>query len=429
MQSDQLSTDELNRISQDHLFYEYQNKLQQAKVHAGIKSVQHDYQLDFNIIKRADWLKRIDQNADERLIESYHKQKLITSSVVDFDEAKKLIYVEEQKRKKLHILRDQIKEKLTQITQSRNGLPLIAASWKSFEARIDRLDYDLSFLSSYTHKDYEYNRVQVDEVDFETIAKIYNSNLSPDSLIKALSKFLGIDSNRMVIASSNPRFGGYECWVGHESEAYKQFQSCNLVEYINFDDSFIVKYGYKNIQDFVETDAFKSIDCWLDPLTLEIFIRSDKFPLNIDRNISFQKISNIEYIPLVAFDYSLKAWKFNLASLISKIQEFTPTLIIRNIYVFNGDEFEVIPSETETIWTFANSILFSLNNSQNSGNNLYIFDCEKDTMMKYEYRATFNSDDLIQLYSDTLKFLKISGFELHSPDKLIEDFLNSEKID
>lgn len=425
MPIDQLSNDELDRINQDALFYEYQDKLQQAKGFVGIKSVKHDYQMDFDIIKRAEWLKRVDRNADERLIESYHKERCLTENTPDFQEAKLLIHAEEEKRKKLHILRDQLKEKLTNITQSRKGMPLIAPYWGSFEARIDRLDYDLSFLSSYTTKEYEYKRVKVDEIDFETLSKIYNSNLSPEDLINAMSAFLGLDHNRMVVASSNPRFGGYECWIGENSAAYTDFKNCDLLEYLDFDESFILKYGYNNSQAFVESPAFKNIDCWLDPLTLEIFIRSDKFPLSINRNITFKRLSNIEYLPLIAFDYSLKAWEFNLTSIVDQIQNFNPTLIIRSIFIFNGAEFEDIPPEQDKIWTFANSILFSLNSFKGDSNNLYIFNCEENNIVKYEFRSSFTNDDLLQFYSNTLNFLKISAFELHNPDSLIEDFLNN----
>lgn len=429
MHIDQLTPDEENRIAQDHLFYEYQNTLNQAKRHAGIKTADQDYQTDFNIISRIDWLKRIDKSADQRLMESYEKQTSHTGNVIDFNEAKQLIYNEEGKRKELHILRDTIKIKLKNITQSRKGMPLMAAHWNNYEARINRSDYDLSFLSTHFHKDCNFKRIQFDQADYQTLSKIYNSFLSPGSLIHALSNFLGVDFNRVVIALSNPRFTGFECWLDQESEAYTAFKNCDMLEYIPFDDSFIIKYGYDQNQLFVESEAFKSVDVWVDPLTLEIFVHANLLPLNINRDIKFPKLNNIEYIPLVAFDYNKKAWEIDVNSIIKKIQSFNNSLIIRDIFIFNGNEFELIPSEQNVFWTFANSLLFSLNNTQGDSRFLFIYDCENDILNKYEYRRSFTHDDLIHLFSDTLKFLKIAAFELHSPDKMIESFLNSEKTD
>lgn len=426
MQDNQFSSEEEKRIDQDHKFYQYQHQLQQAKLYAGIQIKKYDYQIDFDVIKRIDWLKRIDKNADERLIESYEKQTLYTSNIDEFEEAKVLIFAEEKKRKKLHILRDQISMKITKITQSRKGLPLVAPNWENYVIYIDRFDIDLSFLSSYAHKDCNFERIQFDQIDYQTLSKIYNSYLSPDALISAIGQFLGLDENRIILASSNPRFSGFECWTSPKFTSYDQFKACQLLEYIDFDDSFIIKYGYQQVQDFIETEAFKSIDVWVDPLTMEIFVRSEKLPLKINRNISFGKLSNIEHIPLMAFDYSVKAWEVNIDDIAQKIQSFTPNLIIRELLIFNGESFEVIPSGQDKIWSFANSILFSYSNSTKDNNHIFIFDCVSNSLTQYEYRYSFTNEDLIKLFSDTIHFLKISAFELNNPDDLISALLISQ---
>lgn len=422
-----LTSDEIERIEQDKKFYQFQEKLQKAKLAAGIPLVQFDYDCRFNMIKRVDWLKKIESNIQARLNMSYEKQTLITSNTPDFEDAKKLIYKEENTRKDLHIFLAKIKEKISSIVSSRKGLPLLAIQWKNHAAKIARYDHDLYFLSPTYQNHFAFIRPEFDEQDFEIIQEIYNSFLSPTDLINAFSNFLGIDATKIVVACSNQRFNGIEIWVSNEAEIYKSFKNNKCIEYIDFDNSFVLKYDNSFIDCFVESDTFKNIDVWIDPLSLEIFVKRTIMPLNINRVLDFPELLNVEYIPLVAFDYSLEAQLIDIPVIIKQINEQLPTVIVRDIFAYDGKDFELIPSTQDTIWTFANLVLFSLSNDSANGRFIFIYNVEKRTLSKFEYRQYFSFDDLIKLVSETLEYLRISGFELYSPDKLIEEYDNQER--
>ncbi|QIC71780.1 MULTISPECIES: hypothetical protein [Acinetobacter] len=424
MVSELLTPDEIERIEQDKKFYQFQEKLQKAKLAAGIPLVQFDYDSRFNMIKRVDWLKKIESNVQARLNMSYEKQTLITSNTPDFEDAKKLIYKEENTRKDLHIFLAKIKEKISSIVSSRKGLPLLAIQWKNHAAKIARYDYDLYFLSPTYQNHFAFIRPEFDEQDFEIIQEIYNSFLSPTDLINAFSKFLGIDATKIVVACSNQRFNGIEIWVSNEAKIYESFKNNKCIEYIDFDNSFVLKYDNSFIDCFVESDTFKNIDVWIDPLSLEIFVKRTTMPLNINRVLDFPELLNIEYIPLVAFDYSLKVHLIDIPSIIKQINDILPTVIIRDIFAYDGKDFELIPCTQDTIWTFANLVLFSLSNDSANGRFIFVYNVEKRTLSKFEYRQSFSFDDLIKLVSETLEYLRISGFELYSPDKLIEKYDN-----
>ena len=426
MVSELLTSDEIERIEQDKRFYQFQEKLQLAKLAAGIPLVHFDYDSRFNMIKRVDWLKKIESNIQARLSMSYEKQTLITSNTPDFEDAKKLIYKEENIRKDLHIFLAKIKEKISSIVSSRKGLPLLAIQWSNHAAKIARYDYDLYFLSPTYQNHFEFIRPEFDEQDFVIIQDIYNSFLSPTNLIKAFSKFLGVDVSKIVVACSNQRFNGIEIWVSNESEIYQSFKNNKCVEYIDFDNSFVLKYDNSFIDCFVASDTFKNIDVWIDPLSLEIFVKRTTMPLNINRVLDFPELLNIEYIPLVAFDYSLEAQLIDIPSIIKQISDILPTVIVRDIFAYDGIEFGLVPSNQDKIWTFANLVLFSLSKDSANGRFIFIYNVEDRTLSKFEYRQSFSSDDLIRLVSETLEYLMISGFELYNPDKLIEEYTDQE---
>lgn len=428
MFSEILTPDEIGRVEQDKKFYQFQEKLQQAKLAAGIPIVQFDYNSQFNLIKRLDWLKKIESNIQARLNLSYEKQTLITSNTPDFEQAKELIYKEENTRKDLHIFLAKIKERISHIVSSRKGLPLLAIQWNNYSAKITRSDYDLYFLSDGFQNNCEYIRPEFDVQDFEIIQEIYNSFLSPTDLINAFSKFLGIEADKIVVTCSNQRFNGFEIWAANGSKAYEELINNEWIEYIDFDNAFVLKYDNSFIDGFVNTDTFKNIDVWIDPLTLEIFIKRSLMPLTIDRQLQFPELINTEYMPLVAFDYSVDANLIDIPTIIEGINQTQPTVIVRDIFAYDGKEFELIPSEQNTIWTFANLVLFSLSNEISNGRYIFIYNVEKRSLSQFEYRQYFSFGDLIKLISETLEYLRIPGFELHSPDKLLEEYDNQVKM-
>ncbi len=424
MFSEILTSDEIERIEQDKKFYQFQEKLQKAKLSAGIPLAQFDFNSQFNLIKRVDWLKKIESNIQTRLNQSYEKQTLITANTPDFEEAKTLIYKEESARKELHIFLAKIKEKISHIVSSRKGLPLVAIHWNNYESKITRSDYDLYFLSPGFQNIFEFIRPEFDEQDFAIIQEVYNSFLSPTDLITAFSKFLGVDADRIVVACSNQRFSGFEIWAANNSKIFNNFKNNKWIEYIDFDNAFVLKYNNSFIDGFIGSDTFRDIDVWIDPLTLEIFVKRSTMPLKINRSLDFPELINIEYMPLVAFDYSLNPVTIDIITIMEKIHDTLPSVIVRDIFAFNGSEFELIPSNQNTIWTFANLVLFSLSNDKANSRYVFIYNVEKCTLNKFEYRQTFNFSDLMKLVSETLEYLRISGFELYSPDKLIEEYDN-----
>lgn len=417
-----LTADEIDRIEQDRKFYQYQEELQRAKLAAGVKVNTFDYDSQFNFIKRIDWLKKIEEHIQSRLNQSYEKQTFLTSNTPDFEVAKQLIYKEENIRKELHIFLAKIKAKISQIVSSRKGLPLLALHWKNYNNKIARTDYDLYFLSPGFQSYSEYIKPEFDEQDFSLIQDIYNSFLSPTELIHAFSLFLGVSEDRIMIACSNQRFNGFELWSSNNNCNFDNYIKSNWLSYIDFDNSFVLKYDNDYLEGFVNAEIFKEIDVWIDPLSLEIFVKKNTMPLKINRKIEYPQLLNVEYMPLVAFDYSDIPHKIDLSIITETISKISPTLIIRDIYAYNGAEFEKIPEGNESIWTFANLMVFSLNDDEINGRNSYIYNCETKSLNKFEYRQMFGFSDLVKLVSETLEFLRIPGFELQNPD----DFFQNE---